>query len=128
MNRLKIYLDINYPLPVVKTLEDIHDLQKIKKYEIVRWQNEEISSADLKDSIFLLVDYQKHGLSIPIIKQAGDGYKTIVCRVNGKIDRFEFMITVLRVWPSILENKEQLDFRTILTFPYGGRRLKRYKI
>lgn len=113
---------------MVKTLEDIHDLQKIKKYEIVRWQNEEISSADLKDSIFLIVDYQKHGLSIPTIKQAVDGYKTIVCRVNGKIDRFEFMMTVLRVWPFILEKREQLNNSTILTFPYGGRRLKSYEI
>lgn len=128
MSKLKIYIDPNYPLPVITILESIHDLQKKKNFEIIRWENGDIPTSELNDSIFLVVDYQKRGLSIPTIKQAADGYKTIVCRVSKKkVDRFEFMMTVLRVWPFILEKKEQLDTNTILTFSYGGRKLTKYK-
>ena len=41
-----------------------------------------IGKNELTDSIFLVVDYQKKGNSIPIIKQAEEGYKTIVCRIS----------------------------------------------
>lgn len=121
---MKIYIDSNYPRPVVKILEDVHQLQKEKRYEIERWDDSEINENDLKDSIFLVVDYQKKGISIPIIKQSEEGYKTIVCRVmDEKIDRFEFAMTLLRVWPYIIEKAESVD--TLFSFKYGGRNLKK---
>ena len=123
---MKIYIDSNYPRPVVKILEDVHQLQKEKRYEIERWDDNEINENDLKDSIFLVVDYQKKGISIPIIKQSEEGYKTIVCRVmDEKIDRFEFAMTVLRVWPHIIENSASDKF--LYTFKYKGRKLSTYK-
>ena len=128
MSTLKIYIDPNYPKPVVSILESIQNLQKKKNFEIIRWENGDIPTSELNESIFLVVDYQKRGLSIPTIKQAAEGYKTIVCRVSKKkIDRFEFMMTLLRVWPFILEKKEQLNSSTLLTFKYGGRKLTKYK-
>ena len=121
---MKIYIDSNYPRPVIKILEDVHQLQKEKRYEIERWHDNEINENDLKDSIFLVVDYQKKGISIPIIKQAEEGYKTIVCRVmDEKIDRFEFAMTVLRVWPHIIEKAVSSD--TLFSFRYGGKNLKK---
>lgn len=119
---MKIYIDSNYPRPVLKILEDVHNLQKLKLYEIERWEDNEITENDLKDSIFLVVDYQKKGISIPIIKQAEEGYKTIVCRImDNKIDRFEFMMTVLRVWPQIIENSNSSN--CLYSFRYGGKKL-----
>lgn len=121
---MKIYIDSNYPRPVIKILEDVHQLQKEKRYEIERWDDSEINENDLKDSIFLVVDYQKKGISIPIIKQSEEGYKTIVCRVmDEKIDRFEFAMTLLRVWPYIIEKAESVN--TLFSFKYGGRNLKK---
>lgn len=123
---MKIYIDSNYPRPVVKILEDVHNLQKQKHYEIERWDDNVFSENDLKDAIFLVVDYQKKGISIPIIKQAEEGYKTIVCRVmEDKIDRFEFAMTVLRVWPHIIEKAVSND--TLFSFKYGGRKLSGVK-
>ena len=127
MNPLKIYIDTNYPLPVVQILESIHALQKEKQFEIVRWDEGDIPKNELETSIFLIVDYQIRGLSIPTLKQAEEGYKTIVCRITKKkIDRFELLMTVMRVWPFILEKRERLNKGTLLTFKYGGRRLTEY--
>ena len=124
---MKIYIDSNYPRPVLKILEDVHNLQKQRKYEIERWEDNEINENDLKDSIFLVVDFQKKGISIPIIKQSEEGYKTIVCRVmDEKIDRFEFAMTVLRVWPHIIEKSDSKD--KLFSFKYGGKKLRGVKI
>lgn len=128
MSVLKIYIDTNYPRPVVQILESIHALQKDKQFEIVRWDDGDIPENELETSIFLVVDYQKRGLSIPTLKQAEEGYKTIVCKIKEKkIDRFELLMTVIRVWPFILEKKEQLNASTLLTFKYGGRKLTKYQ-
>lgn len=119
---MTIYIDSNYPRPVMKILEDVHNLQKLKYYEIKYWDDNEISENDLKNAIFLVVDYQKKGISIPIIKQAEEGYKTIVCRIReAKIDRFEFMMTVLRVWPQIIQNSNSSN--CLYSFRYGGKKL-----
>lgn len=121
---MKIYIDSNYPRPVIKILEDVHNLQKLKCYEIERWDDNVFTENDLKDAIFLVVDYQKKGISIPIVKQSEEGYKTIVCRVmDEKIDRFEFAMTVLRVWPHIIDKALSND--TLFSFKYGGRNLKK---
>ena len=123
---MKIYIDSNYPRPVVKILEDVHNLQKQKHYEIERWDDNAITADDLKDAIFLVVDYQKKGISIPIIKQSKEGYKTVVCRVmDEKIDRFEFAMTVLRVWPQIIE--KCISDNYLFAFKYGGKRLSGVK-
>ena len=128
MSILKIYIDTNYPRPVVQILESIHELQKVKQFEIVRWDDGNIPDTELENAIFLVIDYQKRGLSIPTLKQAEEGYKTIVCKIRKKkIDRFELLMTVIRVWPFILEKKEQLTTSTLLTFNYGGRKLTTYK-
>ena len=120
---MKIYIDSNYPRPIVQILENIHDLQNGKKnYHIVRWEEGDIDRNELTNSIFLVVDYQKKGISIPIIKQAEEGYKTIVCRIsNDKIDRFEFLMTVLRVWPQIIQNSNSSN--CLYSFRYGGKKL-----
>lgn len=128
MSVLKIYIDANYPRPVLQILKDIHALQKEKQFEIVDWKNGDISENELEKSIFLVVDYQRRGLSMPTLKQAKEGYRTVVCRIRKKkIDRFELVMTIMRVWPFVLEKIEKLNEETLLTFKYGGRKLTTYK-
>lgn len=124
---MKIYIDSNYPRPVVKILAAVHNLQKKKEYEIINWQNEDINDDEIKNSVFLVVDFQKKGISIPIVKQSKEGYKTVVCRVmEEKIDRFEFAMTVLRVWPQIIEKFTSES--NLFSFKYGGKKLTAFKI
>ena len=127
MKPLKIYIDSNYPKPLVDILISISNLQKEKNYEVIRWGEVKDDEIRLENSIFLVVDYNKRGLTIPIIKQAEDGYRTIVYKVTvEKPNRFEHMMTVLRVWPFIFEKHHILNISTLLTFRYGGRRLMIY--
>lgn len=112
---------------MVDILISISNLQKEKNYEVIRWGEVKDDEIRLENSIFLVVDYNKRGLTIPIVKQAEDGYRTIVYKITEeKPDRFEHMMTVLRVWPFIFEKHHILNTSTLLTFKYGGRRLMTY--
>lgn len=126
---MTIYIAPEYPKPVVEIIEKIHSLQKNEKIEIRRMMKNMNLNMNHKNAIFLEVDFQKRGISIPIKKQAAEGYKTIVCRcVDGSIDRFEFIMTVFRVWPYIIEKTVSKNDEPLFSFKYGGSRLSKAKI
>ncbi|MBI9067369.1 MAG: hypothetical protein JEZ09_08765 [Salinivirgaceae bacterium] len=129
MKKLKIYIDVNYPKRLVDILIQIHNLQKEKQYELVSGSNYEIDSPELKNAIFLLVDNRNRGVEITTLKHYEDGCRVIACKTGGndKLDRFEFSMTVLRVWPYIVEKTKEENAPFLYTFRYGGRKLTRVK-
>lgn len=128
MTPKKLYIDSNYPLPVVRVLQDIHSLQEEERVLISTWSDESIPEEEIENAFFLIMDFQKRGFSIPVLKQAQDGYKTIVCKCGEKMERFELMMTVLRVWPKIFEELKNPNGKTLLSFKYGGKKLVPYNL
>lgn len=127
MKTLKILIDPNYPLPLIESLESIHDLQLIKKYEIHTWANGIEENFSLADTVFLSVDDSKKGLSESTLKHLEDGYRMFVMKPDKVQDFFEFTMTVLRVWPFIIEKSEKDEKEKFCyTFRYGGRKLKKH--
>lgn len=127
MKTLKILIDPNYPLPLIESLESIHDLQLIKKYEIHTWANGIEENFSLSDIVFLSVDDSKRGLSESTLKHLEDGYRMFVMKPADDQDFFEFTMTVLRVWPFIIEKSEKAEKEKFCyTFRYGGRKLKKH--
>lgn len=129
MRKLKILIDPNYPLPLIESLESIHSLQLVKKYEIHTWANGIEEKFSLSDTIFLSVDDSKRGLSESTLKHLEDGYRMFVMKPVKEQDPFEFIMTVLRVWPFIIKKSEsgRID-AYCYTFNYGGRRLSQFKL
>lgn len=125
MKKLKILIDPNFPPQLVDSLKEIHDLQDEKKFEIHSWAEGVEEQFPLSESIFLAVDHSKRGLSEVMEKQLEDGYRMFVMKLGTGLDFFEFAMTVLRVWPFIIEKAEKSG-RDIFcyTFSYGGRKLK----
>jgi hypothetical protein len=128
MTPIKIYIDPNYPPSVVKILQDIHALHKEKIVIILTWNEGNISEEDRVNGVFMVMDFQKRGFSIPILKQAQDGYKTIVCKGGEKMERFELMMTILGVWPKILKEIDDTNEKILLSFKYGRRNLVHYDL
>lgn len=129
MNKLKIYIDINYPRRLVEALCKIHDLQKEKEYELIHASFCNIDMNDTENAIFLLMDSKNRGIEITTQKHYEDGLRVIACKTGTveKIDRFEFSMTVLRVWPFIIEKAKQIHTPFLYTFKYGGNRLSKSK-
>ena len=127
---MKIYIDENYPKSVFELLMSLHSLSGNNGYEIYRWGDYEVREEDLKDSIFLVIDYTERGISIPYIKLFEDGYRTFVCRAGNTDDfsRFGLAMTLFTVWRSILEKSEIDKGKFLYSFNYGRKRLNiKYK-
>lgn len=127
MSNLKIYIHPNFSQKLTAILNDLHQLQKVKKIEIVKWQNIDEEEIDFKNAIFLLTDKAQKGLSISTMKHYESGYRIVACKLpKDKLDFFELGMSVLRVWPYILEKSTNDKF--LFTFKYGGRKLTAFKI
>lgn len=128
MSVMNIYIDPNYPKRIREFLLNAHDLQKERKYVIREWTKVQYPRSELKNSIFLLIDHSNKGLSIPILKHYEDGYNVVVCKTGtNKLDLFEFLMTVFRVWPFILEKSVMEQETFLYTFKYGGRKISKFK-
>lgn len=127
MSNLKIYIHPNFSSKITAILYDLHELQKVKNYEIIKWQNLDEDKIDLKTAIFLMTDNEKKGLSVSTLKHHESGYRIVACKLpKTKFDFFELGMSVLRVWPSIIEKSTRGDF--LFTFKYGGKRLSGVKL
>jgi len=115
---------------LIDVLFQIHQLQKIKRYEIICWNDQKVNERDLNNSVFLLVNYQKRGLEVPIIKHFEEGYRVIVCQAGfvENLDFFEFAMTVLRVWPRVIEVSEKESDIFLYTFKYGGKNCRKREL
>jgi len=122
---MKIYIDENYPNKVIELLESLHRLTGNGRYIINRWGNDELSHEELKGSIFLGIDYESKGVSIPFQKLYEDGYRIFVCKAanTSEFSRFRLAMTLFTVWPSLLKTSEKNQDKFLYSFNYGGKRL-----
>lgn len=122
---MKIFIDENYPKTVFELIKSLHNLSGNDKYEISRWGDIQVLEDDLKDSVFLVIDFMEKGISIPYEKLFEDGYRTFVCKAKKSDDfsRFGLALTLFTVWPSILEKSESPQEKFLYSFKYGGKKL-----
>lgn len=122
---MKIFIDENYPKTVFELIKSLHNLSGNDKYEISRWGDIEVREDDLKDSVFLVIDFMEKGISIPYERLFEDGYRTFVCKAKKSDDfsRFGLALTLFTVWPSILEKSESTQEKFLYSFKYGGKKL-----
>lgn len=127
---MKIYIDDNYPKSVIALIESLHKLSGNGSYIISRWGNEELSTKELKESIFLAIDYESKGVSIPFQKLYEDGYRTFLCKAanTSEFSRFGLAMTLFTVWPSILKTSEENQDKFLYSFKYGGKKLNKVKL
>lgn len=128
MSNLKIYIHPNFSSKITAILYEMHQLQKVKNIEIIKWQGLEEDKIDLNSSIFLMTDKQSKGLSVSTLKHHESGYRIVACKLpKDKYDIFELGMSVLRVWPYIIERSITNQKKFLYTFNYGGRRLNDFK-
>ena len=125
---MDIYISRDFPNTLIEALQSIYDLQEEDhlKYKLKIWESGEVPDKDLLNSIVLMVDYGRKSLEWHITNHFQEGYRVIACRV-GKVDQldfFEWAITVLRVWPKIIEKSKEQQCPFLYSFNYGGRKLQ----
>jgi hypothetical protein len=99
------------------------------RFEIHRWSHGIENKFSLNESVFLSIDESKKGLSESTLKHLEDGYRMFVMKPAKEQDFFEFAMTVLRVWPFIVDKAAKTGKESFCyTFKYGGRKLIKTKV
>lgn len=123
---MKVLFDRNYPKYLIDALQLIHTLDTAKSCHIRYWEKQDENEPD-KPVIFIL-DRSRKGLDITTLKHYEEGYKVFAFKLPGKqkINLFSFSLTVLSLWPKVL-NTVQIEGAApfIYTYRYGGRKLKK---
>ncbi len=121
---MKVLFDANYPKYLVNALQLVHQLDTKELFAISYWQKEQQTS---EDSVVFIFDRSKKGLDITTLKCYEAGYKVFAFKLPAKekIDLFNFSLTVLNIWPKVLETVTDKQKPFIYTYRYGGRKLKK---
>ncbi len=122
-----MYLDNNYPKNLAEALRLIHALQRPQEYEIVRTQD--LKEADTDNSVLFLFDRSKKGLDIVTEKHFEAGYRVFAFKLNStdKINFFDLSLSLLRLWPRILEAIVGETEPFVFTYNYNGKTLSKVK-
>lgn len=124
---MNVLFDKNYPKYLVDALQLIHKLDTQHLYRICYWEKKNEKSKD--NPIVFILDRGKKGLDITTMKHYEAGYRVFAFKLNStqKIDLFNFSLTVLNLWPKVLEAVKVEESPFIYTYKYGGRKLRKVK-
>lgn len=120
---MEILFDKNYPKYVVDAIQLIHKLDSTKYFNVSQW-TKEVKETQNKPVIFIL-DRSTRGIDVTTQKHYEEGYRVFAFKLNGKskIEFFRFALTVLNIWPKVLETVKTEQEPFIYTYKYGGRKL-----
>ena len=122
---MKVLFDRNYPKYLVDALQLIHKLDTAKSYSVRYWEKQDESAAN--NPIVFILDRSKKGLDITTLKHYEAGYRVFAFKLPGKqkIDLFNFSLTVLNLWPKVLNAVKVEETAFVYTYRYGGRKLRK---
>ena len=120
-----ILFDQNYPKYVLDALQLIHKLDATKYYRIIYWTNEVV--IDQSKPVVFLLDRSLKGIDIVTKKHYEDGYKVFAFKLKrkAKMDPFRFALTILNIWPKVLETVKIQEQPFVYTYRYEGKKLKK---
>lgn len=122
----KVYLDTQYPKNLAEALRLLHEMQYPKQLDIIR-------SADFENTntnaVIFLFDRTKKGVDLITEKHFYDGYRVFAfkSRLVPKVDIFQLSLSVVALWPQIIDkiNSEEKPF--IFTYKYSTGTLRKFK-
>jgi len=124
---MRVYLDTNYPKNLAEALRLIHAMQLSSTVEIIRTQD--IKEVETSNSVLFLFDRSKKGLDIVTEKHFEAGYRVFAFKLNSteKINFFDLSLSLLRLWPKILEEINADTQPFVFTYNYNGKTLSKVK-
>jgi hypothetical protein len=122
---MKVLFDRNYPKYLLDALQLIHKLDTAQLYNIRYWEKQDENETN--NPVVFILDRGKRGLDITTLKHYEAGYRVFAFKLPGKqkIDLFNFSLTVLSLWPKVLETVKAEERPFVFTYKYGGRKLRK---
>jgi len=123
---IKVYLDTQYPKNLAVALDQLHQMQHPKEFEIIRSSNFE--EADSQSVVFLF-DRTKQGIDLITEKHFEEGYRVFAfkSRLVPKVDVFQLSLSVLALWPKIMHTIKSENDPFVFIYKYSTNTLKKIK-
>ncbi len=120
---MNILFDNNYPKAVVEALKLIHSIGKGKAFTISAWTKGE----EADKPIVFIMDRSATGIDVTTLKHFEAGYRVFAFKLkaNKKLDMFDLALTVLNLWPKVLEKVQADENPFVYTYRYGGQKLRK---
>ncbi len=124
---MQIHIDQNYPKNLVEALKALHTMQRDEKIEIL-W-NSDLSKIDIQSSIIFLFDSGRKGLDAATEIHFKTGFKVVVFKRHStkEFDFFNLSLTVLRLWPQLIEEIIEKKDPYVFSYRYRSKKLKKVR-
>lgn len=125
---MEILFEKTYPKNLVEALKLIHHTDDAKTFSIF-FYDKSVDDSKLFAPVVLLFDYNKKGLS-PTTENLFDlGFRIFAMKTKReeKLDFFKLSLTMLGMWPKIIETITAESSPFVRTYRYGGQKLTKVK-
>jgi hypothetical protein len=125
---MEILFEKTYPKNLVDALMLVHQTDAAKSFSLF-YYDKSVDDSKLFAPVVLLFDYNKRGLSATTenLYQLGFRIFAMKTRPEEKLDFYKLSLTILGLWPKILETINEKKSPFVFTYKYCGSRLVRVK-
>lgn len=122
---MQILFQPGHPKYLIEALQLIHKLNKKDAYKIALFEKQ-LNEIKFKNPVVFLFDSGKKKPEITTIKYFEDGYKVFAFKYSKEpMNMFDFSLTILNLWPKVLEVIKVENKPFVYTYKCGGKRLKK---
>ena len=127
---MQICLEKIFPKNLVEALKKLHEIPAPNRDTFNIYWDKHLGSKDIAKTIVFLVDRKSKGVNNITESYFKEGYRVFILKTapSEKIDVFELSMTVLRIWPDILDIIAAESQPFIYSYKYRGKKLKAVKI
>lgn len=104
---MRLYLDNNYQPGIYKIINQLHNLQSPKNYEVIYrdWKEEYTSN----DTVVFLINFSKRAIDTTALDYYEDGYKVFIYRkpYDKAFDPYLQALIIMAHWKKIIKTVEE---------------------
>jgi hypothetical protein len=125
---MDILFEKTHPKNLVEALQLVHQTDESGGFTL-SYYDKSIDDSKLKQPVLLLFDYSKKGLEITTEELFKLGYRIFAMKTRReeKLDLFKLSLTILAIWPRIIDTIRGESSPFVCTYKYGGHKLSRVK-
>jgi hypothetical protein len=125
---MQILFEKTHPKDLVEALKLVHQTDDAKTF-LLSYYDKTIDDSKLKQPILLMFDYNKKGLEPTTEELYKLGFRIFAMKTKReeKLDFFKLSLTVLGMWPKIIDTVKEDNSPFICTYKYGGHKLTKIK-
>ncbi|MGC4035222.1 MAG: hypothetical protein QM764_04610 [Chitinophagaceae bacterium] len=121
---MEILFEKSHPKDLVEALKLVHQSDESGSY-VLSYFDKSIDEKSLHQPILLLFDYKQRGLEVTTEELFKSGYRIFALKTKReeKLDFFKLSLTIIGLWPKILQVIIDTQSPFIFTYKYCGSRL-----